>query len=315
MIKISVIVPIYNTERYLSKCLDSLVNQTLKDIEIIVVNDETPDNSQKIIDKFVKKYKNIKSYIKKNGGLSDTRNYGIKKATGEYIVFIDSDDYIDLSMLEKLYNSAKENKLDIVTCNCVKVYEDNDNKIVLKSNLNYSDDVVKNYLLAQPMACIRIFKRELFKNNSFKKGIYYEDLELVPRMVNSTKKIGFLDEDLYYYLQRNGSIIHQKKFNDKFLDIFTVLDTNRDALEKEYPEEIEYMYITHLLRTASLRFLDCNDSSDYLEKINKIIKDNFPNWKNNIYYKKSSWKLRMICRLAYNRQYYLLKLIKKVFER
>src|SRR5574344_2022066 len=103
MIKVSVIVPVYNVEKYLPKCLDSLVNQTLQDIEIIVVNDGTKDNSQKIIDKYAKKYKNIKSYIKENGGLSDARNYGVAKANGEYISFIDSDDYIDKKMLEKMY--------------------------------------------------------------------------------------------------------------------------------------------------------------------------------------------------------------------
>ena len=85
--KISVIIPVYNVEKYLSKCLDSVVNQTLKDIEIIVVNDGSPDNSQKIIDDYTKKYKNIKSFVKKNGGLSDARNFGIKKASGKYIAF------------------------------------------------------------------------------------------------------------------------------------------------------------------------------------------------------------------------------------
>ena len=87
MAKISVIIPVYNVEKYLSKCLDSVVNQTLKDIEIIVVNDGSPDNSQKIIDDYTKKYKNIKSFVKKNGGLSDARNFGIKKASGKYIAF------------------------------------------------------------------------------------------------------------------------------------------------------------------------------------------------------------------------------------
>ena len=92
--KVSVIVPVYNVEKYIKKCLNSLVNQTLDEVEIVVVNDGSPDNSQKIIDEYTKKYKNIKSYVKKNGGLSDARNYGIKKATGKYISFVDSDDYI-----------------------------------------------------------------------------------------------------------------------------------------------------------------------------------------------------------------------------
>lgn len=314
MVKVSVIVPVYNTEKYLSKCLDSLTHQTLKDIEIIVINDSSPDNSQKIIDKYTKKNLNVISYNKKNGGLSDARNFGIDKASGKYLVFIDSDDYVDTTMIEKMYNYAEKNKLDIVTCNSIKVYENNDKQIELKSNLKYSDNDIKNYLLAPPMAWIRIYKKELFDKNSFKKGIYYEDLELIPKLVKYTNKIGFIDEGLYFYLQREGSIMHQKEFNQKLLDIFTVLESNKKALQKDYPEEIEYMYITHLLRTATLRFLDYDNTLEYLSKINKIINSEFPNWKNNPYYKKSSWKLKMICYLSFKKQYKLLKLIKKIFK-
>ena len=108
MVKVSVIVPVYNVEKYLTQCLDSLVNQTLKDIEIIIVNDESPDNSQAIIDKYAKRYpKIIKAYKKKNGGLSDARNYGIERATGDYIGFVDSDDFVELDMYEDLYKAAK----------------------------------------------------------------------------------------------------------------------------------------------------------------------------------------------------------------
>ena len=315
MLKVSVIVPVYNTEKYLSKCLDSLVYQTLKDIEIIIVNDGSPDNSQKVIDEYVSKYSNVFGYKKENGGLSDARNYGISKAKGKYIIFIDSDDYIECTMLEKMYDYAKKNSLDIVTCNSVKVYENNNIKIELKSNLKYSDDDIKNYLLAPPMVGIRIFKRDLFDNILFKKGIYYEDLELVPKLVKYTKKIGFIDEGLLYYLQREGSIMHQQQFNHKLLDIFNVLESNKKELIDTYYEEIEYMYITHLLRTGTLRFLEYDDSKKYLLKIYDIMKEQFPSWKNNMYYKKSSWKLKLICNLSYKRKYILLKIIKKIFER
>ena len=109
MIKVSVIVPVWNVEKYLEKCLDSLVNQTLKEIEIIVVNDESPDNSQKIIDKYVKKYpKKIKALSQKNGGQGSARNHGLKYATGEYIGYVDSDDYIEKNMYELMYNKAKK---------------------------------------------------------------------------------------------------------------------------------------------------------------------------------------------------------------
>ena len=311
MIKVSVIVPVYNVEDYLEKCLDSLVNQTLKEIEIIVVNDGSPDNSGKIIEKYAKKYKNIKAYTKENGGLSDARNYGIKKASGEYLVFIDSDDYIDETMLEKMYQKAIQENLDIVVCNSINVY-DNNTTIEIKSNLNYSSNPIKNYLISAPMACTRIYKKELFDNIEFKKGIYYEDLELTPKLVKYTKKIDFIDEGLYYYYQRVGSIMKQKDWNDKLLDIFNVLDSNKEILFDEYPEEIEYMYITHLLRTATLRFLDYPNSKNMINKIVSTMKETFPNWKKNKYYQKSSKKLQIICLLAYYKQIFLLKIIKKI---
>ena len=309
--KISVIVPVYNVEKYIKKCLDSLVNQTLDGVEIIVVNDGSPDNSQKIIDEYTKKYKNVKSYIKENGGLSDARNYGIKKATGKYISFVDSDDYIRNDMLEIMYNYAIKEDLDVVVCDSINVY-DNGSEILIKSNNNYSDNDVRNYIISPPMACTRLFKKTIFDKIQFKKNIYYEDLEMTPKVVNITDKIGFVSEGLYYYVQRDGSIMKQNVFNKKLLNIFDVLKSNKDLLEDKFPEEIEYMYITHLLRTASLRFLNYDNGKEYIYKIHNIMKEYFPKWKNNVYYKKSSFKLKLICILAYNKNILLLKLIKKV---
>ena len=313
MTKVSVIVPVYNVEKYLSKCLDSLVNQTLKDIEIIVVNDGTKDNSQEIIDKYSKEYpKVIKSYIKENGGLSDARNFGIKYVNGEYIAFIDSDDWVSLDMFKKMYNKATKEDLDIVVCDVIDKYEDG-KEIYKKSNLGYSNDIVKNYIISIPAACIRLYKKEIFDNLQFRKGIFYEDLNLTPLLVNKTKKIGFVEEGLYFYLQRSGSIMNQTSFNNKLLDIFDVLENNYNSLYNEYKDEVEYLYITHLLRSTTLRFLDFKDSKEHLKRINKEIKEKFPNWKKNIYLKKSSYKLKLICFLAYHKQYSLLKIIKKIF--
>ena len=124
-IKVSVIVPVYNVEAYLDKCLNSLVNQTLKEIEIIVVNDGSKDNSEKIIEKYKEKYpEKIKYYKKENGGLSSARNYGLKYAIGEYVAFVDSDDYVDLKMYEKMINLANLENSDIVVAATEAIYKD-----------------------------------------------------------------------------------------------------------------------------------------------------------------------------------------------
>ena len=146
----------------------------------------------------------------------------------------------------------------------------------------------------------------------FKEGIFYEDLELTPNLVKYTKNIEFIDEGLYYYVRRNGSIMKQKKFNDRLLDIFDVLYSLKKELYNEYSEEVEYLYITHLLTTATLRFLEYKNTKEYLDKIVNIIKENYPNYKNNPYFKKSSKKLRILCHLAYYKQRWLLRLIKNL---
>ena len=124
MKKVSIIVPVYNVEKYLAKCLDSLVNQTLEDVEIIVVDDGSRDNSKQIIDEFQTKYPDkIKSFVKENGGLSDARNFGLDRANGEYIGFVDSDDYVTAEMFEEMYSLAQKYDAEMVICNLQKVDE------------------------------------------------------------------------------------------------------------------------------------------------------------------------------------------------
>ena len=135
MPKVSVIVPVYNVEKYIEKCLNSLVNQTLKDIEIIIVNDGSKDNSDKIIKIYQEKYDNIIYLTKKNGGLSDARNYGIPYAKGEYIAFLDSDDYVENDIYEKMYNKAKENNSDYVECDFIWEYP---NKSIIDKGEEYT---------------------------------------------------------------------------------------------------------------------------------------------------------------------------------
>ena len=309
--KVSIIVPVYNTEKYLSKCLDSLINQDFSDYEIIIVNDGSTDNSEDIINDYANKYDNIKTFKKKNGGLSSARNYGLAKAIGKYITFVDSDDYVEKDFLKELYNAINKDNSDIAVCEFSYVYSSG--KVIRSySNLNYTEDTLKKYLLTPPMAPIRMFKKELFEYRKFKERIYYEDLDLCPKFAKIAKKVSFVDLSLYNYLMRDNSIMHQKELNSKLNDIYQVLDSNYNELFNDYPDEIEYMYIIHLLRTASLRFLDYKEGESELIKIINIIKEKFPNWSSNEYFKKSNIKIKLICYLAYYKRIGLLKIIKRV---
>ena len=311
--KISVIVPVYKVYDYLEKCLNSIVNQTFKDYEIIVVNDGSPDNSQVIIDKFVKKYSFVHGYRKENGGLSSARNYGLKYAKGEYIAFVDSDDTIEPNMLEEMYKKAKEDNSDIVLCDYWSL-EEKGNRY-MRAYLKMSDDSKKEYLLAPPNAWIRLIRKSILDKEKFTEGLYYEDLDISPRLLKHANKISFVEKPLYDYFVREGSIMGQKTFNERLLDIFKVLENNKRELEKDYPEELEYLYITHLLRTTSLRFVSFPNTSMYLEKINNIMKTDFPNWNDNIYYKKSSKKMKLICFCAIHKLYFILRIMKRMTGR
>ena len=176
--KLSIIVPVYNTFQYLPRCLDSLVKQNLNDYEIIIVNDGSPDNSQDIIDEYVKRYDNIKAYKKENGGLSDARNYGIAKASGEYIAFVDSDDYVANNMYELMYNKAKEKDYDMVVCDLNYVYPD---KIIRVSSSvgNDTNDIKKTMINIYPAAWNKIYKKVLFEQSiRFKGSLNYRVVKL-----------------------------------------------------------------------------------------------------------------------------------------
>ena len=218
--KISVIVPVYNVENYLEKCLNSLVNQTLEEIEILVINDGSTDDSQKIIDEFQKKFpQKIKAFSKENGGLSDARNFGIDRATGEFLAFVDSDDSVSEVMMEEMYHLAIKNKAELVICNLQKVDENGKvtQKLTQIPNLSEKIDLEKNFSVFSDIsyfACNKIFKRELFEGKRFQKGMHFEDIELIPQLLLQCKTLAKTDAFYYQYLEMHyASNISQIAFH------------------------------------------------------------------------------------------------------
>lgn len=222
-LKVSIIVPVYNTQAYLATCLTSLVNQTLDDIEILVINDGSLDDSQKIIDEYVVKYPaKIKSFVKKNGGLSDARNYGIEQATAAFIGFVDSDDYVSEEMFEQLYLLTQKHQAEIAICDLVKVNEAGkefkllpqspqlSEKIVLKDDFTFFGEM-------SCFACNKLFKRSLFKELRFKKDLHFEDIELIPQLVLKADIIAKVNQPLYKYFEREGSL--SESFSMKGTDL------------------------------------------------------------------------------------------------
>ena len=286
MKKVSVIVPVYNVEKYLIKSVDSLVNQTLEDIEIIVVNDGSTDNSKKIIETYKKKYPNKIKYLEKpNGGLSDARNFGIPHATGEYIAFLDSDDYVELNTYEKMYNKAKEENADMVECDFIWEYP---NKRKIDTGIIYNG---KKEMLtyARVVAWNKLIKRALLEKNKieFPKGLRYEDVEFFYKMIPYYNKVSFVKEPLIHYIQRESSI--SKVQNERTKEIFEVLNNvieyyKKNNLYNEYKDELEYTYTRLLLCSSLFRMVKIKDKKVKKELINitwKNLNEKFPNWKKN----------------------------------
>ena len=287
MPKVSVIVPIYNVEKYLEKCINSLLSQTLEDIQIILVNDGSKDNSGNIAKEYEKNNKDRVIYVEKeNGGLSDARNYGLKYATGDFIAFLDSDDYIEKNAYEEMYNKAIEENADYVECDFIWEFP---NKIRVDKQYPYKN---KKEMLSfvRVVAWNKLIKRQLIIDNNleFPKGLRYEDVEFTYKLIPFINKFAYVDKPFIHYVQREGSIANVQ--NERTAEIFTVLDNviefyKENNIYDEYRDELEYNYARYLLCSSLKRMCKIKDKiirgkllTESWERLNL----NFPNWKENI---------------------------------
>lgn len=257
---VSIIVPVYNVEKYLKKCIQSIINQTYKNLEIILVDDGSSDNSGKICDEFAQKDNRIKVIHKTNGGLSDARNAGLDIMSGEWVSFVDSDDFVDKFHIENLYLQAIKNNSDICVCGFKIVNEDY--KTIRSIKVNISDSLNGNLAFKyslnskiDPSFCNKIFKSSLFKNARFVNGICYEDRELIHRIFYKVDRVSFLDSESYFYLERVGSTmnhINKKKIDDRFIviDYIEKFLKNKNIFEK-YKKEFIICYLLNVYMSAS----------------------------------------------------------------
>lgn len=287
MPKVSVIVPIYNVEKYLEKCINSLLSQTLEDIQIILVNDGSKDNSGNIAKEYEKNNKDRVIYVEKeNGGLSDARNYGLKYATGDFIAFLDSDDYIEKNAYEEMYNKAIEENADYVECDFIWEFP---NKIRVDKQYPYKN---KKEMLSfvRVVAWNKLIKRQLITDNNleFPKGLRYEDVEFTYKLIPFINKFAYVDKPFIHYVQRKGSIANVQ--NERTAEIFTVLDNviefyKKNNIYEKYRDELEYNYARYLLCSSLKRMCKIKDKTireKLLTESWKRLNSNFPNWKENV---------------------------------
>ena len=258
MPKLSIIVPIYNVEKYLPRCIESILNQTFKDFELVLVNDGSTDKCKEICEKYKKMDSRIIVANKKNGGLSSARNLGLDISKGDYIGFVDSDDFIHVNMYEILFNIINTNGSDIVICDYHKVNEDNikkceemksNNHDIRVENINNIDSIEKVLTVGKKfiVAWNKIYKRSLFDNLRYKEGVIYEDEFLAHRILYKCSKVSIINQALYYYVQRKGSIVNSPFSSKNFDKVYAIKDRVDFLNEKK---------ITNLIDKAEKSFMD-----------------------------------------------------------
>lgn len=238
---VSVIIPIYKVEKYLPRCVDSIINQTYQNLEIILVDDGSPDNCGKMCDEYAKKDERIKVIHKQNGGLSDARNVGIEEATGKYIAFVDSDDFVTKDYIEYMYDMIAKYDSNLAISGVQVVWKSDEiiekpgTKIIKLS----SEDTFKNLLFGQGIdvcAYAKLYRMELFKDIKFPKGKVYEDTAIMYKIIEKAEKIVYGDKKNYYYIARAGSISKQTGFNKNEEDYIKHTSEMLNYIESNYPK-------------------------------------------------------------------------------
>jgi len=251
---VTIIVPVYNVEKYLEKCIRNILQQTYEKIEVILIDDGSDDKSGEICDKYEKENEKIKVIHQENGGAARARNVGIKLANGEYITFIDADDEVEEDYIETLHSMIIREEADIAVCKYKKFYTKipvgekyvSESTVCLESEKALEILYYRGYLTSSP--CAKLFKRELFRQIQFPEGRLYEDFSIIYILFHIAEKIVYNPTEKYYYLQRDGSSMHSK-YNDRKWDLITISEEIIEFTEKNYPK---------LRNAAKYRFLISN---------------------------------------------------------
>lgn len=280
MPQITIIVPVYNVEKYIEKCIDSILAQSFVNFELILIDDGSTDSSNKICDEYLKKDSRVIVVHKENGGLSSARNVGLAMAKGEYIAFVDSDDYIEKDMYKILIENIEKTNSDISICS---IYLQYDNKTIIQGKSDNSLEILTREQALfetcigkkfKEFAVNKLYKRELFKTIRFPEGRIFEDAYVFYKLVDKSNRISLINTPLYYYLQREDSI-SKGEFKEKKLDL---IDANKEILnfiKKEYPkltESANYKYINSIF-TIINEIIISNSFNDKRNIIDNLIKE------------------------------------------
>lgn len=288
-IKVSVILPAYNTENYIADSIQSLINQTMSEIEIIAVDDGSTDNTLKILRDFEEKYPDkLKVFHKENGGQSQARNLALEMTSGEYIAFVDSDDFVEATMLEEMYNKATTQKADVVICDILEHKSDGTTNY-------YNATDISNKFSVTPSVCNKIFKSSLAKSERFPAGIWYEDLVYTTRIFMKTDKICAVKKALYHTNLRDNSTMRNQN-SLKNLDILTAFELLSNSADETLSDALEFIFIDHIFITAINRVArhKTKEKGRVIGKLRRIGLEKYPKFYKSNAFKSMPLKRRII---------------------
>ena len=283
MARIAIIVPIYNVERYLDDCLESLSNQSFKDFEVVLVDDGSPDRSENIYNRYLNEDNRFRLQKQSNQGLGPARNNGLRSVDSEFAVFVDSDDRLDNNFLEKMISAADETGSSIVCCGYKMIDtfgETRKEMLFSSSNITIREKTEKVTLPVNAWG--KLYKNIHFEDLDFP-AIKYEDLAVIPYITLSAENVSLIPDTLYHYRITPGSLArvnHNDETNMVALDHLIQIFKNKYLFDS-YHDEIEYLFVRHLLR---YRLMEGWPSLRYLKNVYKYGKINFPKWHKNYYF-------------------------------
>ena len=301
--KLSIIIPVYNVEQFVGKCIESCLEQDIPrtDYEIIVVNDGSPDNSVVIVKYYMQRYPNIRLVNRENGGLSAARNTGLMEAQGQYVWFVDSDDWIEPNVLGTLLDKAFSDNLDVLCFNLQMVFPSGEIKPFnirhKESGKCYKGIDFLSVVKMPPAACVALYRRDLLENKSlrFYEGILHEDHEFTPRAYCLADRISYIDKVVYNYNQREGSIMRSKKNERKCINMLLVADSlyaftqcHRDMLN----QEAYWTLMNHVSFAVSQSLANYN--TDFFKLVEYKQKPYYPLCINPLLGNKEKWKYRLV---------------------
>ncbi len=315
MVKVSIIIPCYNGSDFIKPCIESINKDKLAEKEIIFVNDGSTDNSLETLKKYEEKYKNIIVINQKNSGQGAARNKALKKAKGEFIFFLDIDDYVEKDIFYKMYNYAKKNNYDYVYCDYYEHYENYDKLIINK----HSSDVRKDVVLANFAPWGKLISHKLIKDNNFEfcEGKIYEDIAVIPHLATKACNPGYFNKPMYFYNMTNTSTTRTKEYKEKYEDIIYVSDYmynlfKNDNLIDKYYDELEYIYLDSILKSGVITLAKYKEGLNKVSILRANVKEKFPNLIHNKYLRQDSLYRRITAFISVYFPKYLIYLLKNV---